>query len=50
MLLLDLFFFLKKQIVAQCLTIYKNVIKVMYVIDPTTILDQIEDNQKHKNS
>jgi len=49
MLLLDLFF-LKKQIVAQCLTIYKNVIKVMYVIDLTTILDQIEDNQKHKNS
>jgi len=48
MLLLDLFFF-KKQIVAQCPIIYKNIIKVMYIIDPTTILDQIEDNKKHKN-
>jgi hypothetical protein len=49
MLLLTIFFKKKKLVVAQCSTIYKKkATKIMYIIDLTTILDQIKNNQKHK--
>jgi uncharacterized membrane protein len=40
-----LWFFIEKLVVAHCLTIYKNATKIMHnIIDPITILDQVEDN------
>lgn len=40
----------KKLVIAQCLIIYKNAIKIMYIINPSMILNQIKDNQKHESS
>jgi hypothetical protein len=37
--------FSEKLVIAHCFTIYKNAIKIMHnIIDPTTIIDQVEDN------
>jgi hypothetical protein len=42
-------FFFEVLLIAQCHNIYKNTNKIIYIIDSTTILDHIKDNQNQKS-